>query len=105
MSIVEELAYFLGLQVKQMEDIIFISRSKYVKIIMKEFEVEKASHNRTSVATHVKLTKDYNGVDVDQNLYRGMIGRLLYVTVSRPDITFDVGVHVNDRMLMIEWEC
>jgi hypothetical protein len=73
MSLVGELTYFLGLRVKQMEDTIFISRSKYAKNIVKKFGME-------------------NGVTVDQSLYRSIIGSLLYRTTSKPDITFAVGV-------------
>ncbi|MCI17339.1 gag-pol polyprotein [Trifolium medium] len=54
--------------------------------------MESASHKRTPAATHLKLTKDEKGIDVDQSLYRIMIGSLLYLTASRPDITFAVSV-------------
>jgi len=89
---VGELTYFLGLQIKQIEDMIFISHSKYAKNIVKKFGLENASHKRTPSATHLKLSKDENGVVVDQSLYRSMIGSLLYLTTSIPDITFVVGV-------------
>jgi len=92
MRLVGVLTYFLGLQVKQMEDTIFISQSKYAKNIVKNFGLDNASHKRTPAATHLNLSKDENGVVVDQSLYRSMIGSLLYLTASRPDITFVVGV-------------
>ena len=92
MSLVGELTYFLGLQVKQMEDSIFLSQSKYAKNIVKKFGMENASHKRTPAPTHMKISKDENGVSVDQSLYRSMIGSLLYLTASRPDIAFVVGV-------------
>jgi hypothetical protein len=92
MSLVGELTHFLGLQVKQMEDTIFISQSRYAKNIVKKFGMENASHKRTTAATHLKLTKDEQGVNVDQGMYRSMIGSLLYLTASRPDITFAFGV-------------
>ena len=82
MSLVGELTYFLGLQVKQMEDSIFLSQSKYAKNIVKKFGMENASHKRTPAPTHVKISKDENGVSVDQSLYRSMIGSLLYLTAS-----------------------
>ncbi|XP_050888631.1 secreted RxLR effector protein 161-like [Lathyrus oleraceus] len=59
---------------------------------MKKFGIENASHKITSAATHVKVTKDEKGVHVDQSLYRSMIGSMLYLTSSRPDITLFVGV-------------
>lgn len=54
--------------------------------------MENASHKRTHVPTHLKLTKDEKGVNMDQSLYRSMIDSLLYLTASRPDVTFAVGV-------------
>jgi hypothetical protein len=92
MSLVGELTYFLGLQIKQMEDTIFISQSKYARNVVKKFGMENSSHKRTPAPTHLKLTKDEKGMDVDQSLYRSMIESLLYLTASRPDITFVVGV-------------
>jgi len=102
MSLVGELTYFLGLQVKQMEDTIFISHSKHAKNIIKKFGLDNGSHKRTPITTHLKLSKDENGVAVDQSLYKSMIGSLLYLTTSRPDITFVVGVcaryHAEPKM-------
>ncbi|WJX23068.1 hypothetical protein P8452_12315 [Trifolium repens] len=92
MSLVGELTYFLGLQIKQMDDTIFISQSKYARNIVKKFGMESATSKRTPAPTHLKLTKDEKGISVDQSLYRSMIGSLLYLTASRPDITYAVGV-------------
>ena len=92
MRLVGELAYFLGLQVKKMEDSIFLSQSKYAKNIVKKFWMENASYKRTPAPTHLKLYKDEKGLSVDQSLYRSMIGSLLCLIASRLDITFVVGV-------------
>ncbi|XP_050915562.1 secreted RxLR effector protein 161-like [Lathyrus oleraceus] len=92
MSLVGELAYFLGLQVKQMEDSIFLCQRKYDKSIVKKFGLENASHKRTPAPTHLKVYKDEKGLSVDQSLYRTMIDSLIYLTTSIPDITFTVGV-------------
>jgi hypothetical protein len=54
--------------------------------------MENATYKRTPAVTHLKLTKDKKGVSVDQSLYRSIIGSLLYLTESRPDISFAVGV-------------
>ncbi|CAM8889509.1 unnamed protein product [Rhodiola kirilowii] len=70
MSMVGEMNYFLGLQVTQKEDGIFISQSKYAKNLIKKFDLEKASHKRTPDATHIKITKDEAGTKVDQTLYK-----------------------------------
>jgi len=77
---------------KHMEDTIFIYQSKYANSIVKKFGLENASHKRTSAATHVKLTKYDNGVDIDKSLYMSMSDCLLYLTSSRHDIPFDVGL-------------
>jgi hypothetical protein len=70
----------------------FLSQSKYAKNIVKKFGMDNARHKRTPAPTHLKLTKDEGGPGVDQCLYRSMIGSLLYLTASRPDISYAVGV-------------
>ncbi|CAM8899786.1 unnamed protein product [Rhodiola kirilowii] len=70
MSMVGEMNYFLGLQVIQKNDGIFISQSKYANNLIKKFDLKKASHKRTPTATHLKITKDYAGTKVDQIMYR-----------------------------------
>ncbi|XP_058767895.1 uncharacterized protein LOC131641607 [Vicia villosa] len=67
------------------------NESKYAKNIVKKFGMENASHKRTPAPTHLKLSKDEKGTNVDQSLYRSMIGSLLYLTASRLDIAFAVG--------------
>jgi len=92
MSMVGELSYFLGLQVKQLKEGIFITQAKYAKNLVKRFGLEGSKHMTTPMGTNIKLTKDEEGVSVDPTLYRSMIGSLLYLTASRPDICFSVGV-------------
>ncbi|XP_058767600.1 uncharacterized mitochondrial protein AtMg00810-like [Vicia villosa] len=92
MSFVGELTYFLGLQVKQMDNSISISQSKYSKNIVNKFCMENASHNGTPAPTHLKLSKDKESVVVDQSLYRSVIESFLYLTASKPYITVSVGV-------------
>ncbi|CAM8987381.1 unnamed protein product [Rhodiola kirilowii] len=95
MSMVGELSYFLGLQVKHKMEGIFISQSKYTRNLIKKFGLEKAAHNRTSAATHVKITKDEVGTSVNQTLYMSMNDSLLYLMTTRPDIAHDVGVYAR----------
>ena len=64
---------------------------------MKKFGLENAKYCGTPMSTTLKLSKDANGKDVEQTLYQGMIGSLLYLTASRPDISFSVGVGVCAR--------
>ncbi|GJT76317.1 retrovirus-related pol polyprotein from transposon TNT 1-94 [Tanacetum coccineum] len=83
-----ELTFFLGLQVKQKEDGIFISQDKYVTKILKKFGFSDVKTTSTPMKTHKPLLKDADGEDVDEHLYRSMIGSLMYLTSSRPDIMF-----------------
>ncbi|GKA55178.1 putative ribonuclease H-like domain-containing protein, partial [Tanacetum coccineum] len=88
MSSMGELTFFLGLQVKQKEDGIFISQDKYVGEILKKFDFMSVKHASTPIETHKPLVKDEEATDVDVHLYRSMIGSLMYLTTSRPDIMF-----------------
>ncbi|GJS44749.1 putative ribonuclease H-like domain-containing protein [Tanacetum coccineum] len=90
MSSMGELTFFLGLQVKQKEDGIFISQDKYVTEILKKFGFSDVKTASTPMETHKPLLKDADGEDVDEHLYRSMIGSLMYLTSSRPDIMFTV---------------
>ena len=88
MSMMGELNYFLGLQIKQRNDGTFIHQSKYVKDLLRRFNMQECSTAKTPMATATKLDADKQGKSVDQTSYRGMIGSLLYLTASRPDIMF-----------------
>ena len=92
MSMVGELNYFLGLQVKQREDGIFISQEKYAKNLVKRFGLDSKKHTSTPICSSAKLSRDAAGTEVDPTLYQSMIGSLLYLTTSRPNIAFSVGV-------------
>ena len=92
MSMVGELNYFLGLQVKQREDGIFISQEKYAKNLVKRFDLDSKKHTSTPMSSSAKLSRDAAGVEVDPTLYQSMIGSLLYLIASRPDIAFSIGV-------------
>ncbi|GJV35317.1 putative ribonuclease H-like domain-containing protein [Tanacetum coccineum] len=90
MSSIGELTFFLGLQVKQKKDGIFISQEKYVTEILKKFGFTDVKTESTPMETQKPLLKDENGKEVDVHLYRSMIGSLMYLTSSRPDIMFAV---------------
>ncbi|GJU47046.1 putative ribonuclease H-like domain-containing protein [Tanacetum coccineum] len=87
MSSMGELTFFLGLQVKQKED---ISQDKYVAEILKKFDFVSVKTASTPIKTQKPLVKDEEASDVDVHLYRSMIGSLMYLTASRPDIMFAV---------------
>ncbi|GKD63028.1 putative ribonuclease H-like domain-containing protein, partial [Tanacetum coccineum] len=90
MSSMGELTFFLGLQVMQKEDGIFISQDKYVDEILKKFGFSTMRIASTPMETSKTLLKDAEAEDVDVHLYRSMIESLMYLTSSRPDIMFDV---------------
>ena len=92
MSMIGELTHFLGLQICQLNSSIFLSQSKYAKNLVKKFGLESSSSVRTPVSPNVKLTVNLLGKSVDSSLYRNMIGSLLYLIASRPDISYSVGV-------------
>ena len=77
---------------KQTNSGIYINQAKYAKNLVKRFGLEKVAHARTPMAANAKLTNDPSGESIDVILYRSMIGCLLYLTASRPDIAFSVGV-------------
>ncbi|GJZ41098.1 putative ribonuclease H-like domain-containing protein, partial [Tanacetum coccineum] len=90
MSSMGELSFFLGLQVKQQPDGIFISQDKYVADILKKFDFCSIKTATSPIESNKPLVKDEDGVEVDVHEYRSMIGSLMYLTASRPDIMFAV---------------
>ncbi|GJS16994.1 putative ribonuclease H-like domain-containing protein [Tanacetum coccineum] len=90
MSSMGELTFFLGLQVTQKEDGIFISQDKYIAEILKKFNYTDVKSASTPVDLEKPLVKDGDANDVDVHLYRSMIDSLMYLTASRPNIMFAV---------------
>ncbi|GJT84914.1 putative ribonuclease H-like domain-containing protein [Tanacetum coccineum] len=88
MSFIGELTFFLGLQVTQKDDGIFISQDKYVDEILKKFGFSTVKTASTPMETSKPLLKVAEAENVDVHLYRSMIGSLMYLTASRPDIMF-----------------
>nr|XP_016498269.1 PREDICTED: uncharacterized mitochondrial protein AtMg00810-like [Nicotiana tabacum] len=90
MSMMGELTFFLGLQIKQSSKEIFISQAKYTKDLIKKLGMENAKPIGTPMSPTTTIEGDKNRKSVDEIIYRGMIGSLLYLTASRPDIIFSV---------------
>ncbi|GJZ80713.1 putative ribonuclease H-like domain-containing protein [Tanacetum coccineum] len=90
MSFMRDLTFFLGLQVQQKEDGIFISQDKYVAEILKKFDFATVKSAITPMEPNKALVKDEEADSVDAHLYRLMIGSFMYLIASRPDITFAV---------------
>jgi hypothetical protein len=90
MSMMGELNYFLGFQVKQLKDGTFISQRKYTQDLLKRFGMNDAKAAKTPMATDGHLDLDKGGKSVDQKAYRSMLGSLLYLCASRPNIMLSV---------------
>ncbi|GJT06951.1 putative ribonuclease H-like domain-containing protein [Tanacetum coccineum] len=84
------ITFFLRLQVKQQPDGIFISQDKYVADILKKFDFWSIRTATTPIEANKPLVQDEDGEDVDVHVYRSMIGFLMYLTTSRPNIMFAI---------------
>jgi hypothetical protein len=90
MSMMGELSFFFGIQVKKKKQGTFIHQAKYTKDLMKKFNMVELKTVSTLMSTAIALVPDENGEDVDQREYKSMIVSLLYLTVTRPGIQFVV---------------
>jgi hypothetical protein len=86
MSMMGELTFFLGIQVKQTKQGTFLHQAKYTKDLMKKFNMAEPKPVLTLMSMTTTLYLDENGEVVDQREYMSMIGSLLYLTVTRPEI-------------------
>ncbi|WVZ80284.1 LOW QUALITY PROTEIN: hypothetical protein U9M48_027775 [Paspalum notatum var. saurae] len=90
MSMIGELNFFLGFQIKQLKEGTFVYQEKYTRDLLKRFKMDDCKPIKTPMATNTKLDPDESGIKVDQTHYRPIIGSLLYLCASRPDIMFSV---------------
>jgi hypothetical protein len=92
MSMLGEMSFFLGLQVNQTKNGIFVSQIKYIKEMMKKFQMEEIKPMSTPIVIGCKLSLEDDSPKVDQTMYRSMVGSFLYSTITRPDIMQVVGL-------------
>nr|GFC66197.1 uncharacterized mitochondrial protein AtMg00810-like [Tanacetum cinerariifolium] len=92
------MSFFLGLQVSQNPRGIFINQSKYALEILKKYEFDTSSPIDTPMAERPKLDEDKGGKLTDPTRYRGMVGSLMYLSASRPDIVFAVCMCARHRL-------
>jgi hypothetical protein len=90
MYMMGELNYFLRFQIKQLQEGTFISQTKYIQDILKKFGMKNAKPIKTPMGTNGHLDLDTGGKSVDQKVYRSMIGSLLYLCASQPDIMLSI---------------
>jgi hypothetical protein len=108
MSMMEELTFFLCIQVKQMKQGTFVHQAKYMKDLMKKFNMAELKSLSTPMNTTTALDPNENGEAVDQREYRSMISSLLYLTATWPNIQFTMGLgarfqafpHSSHRMVV-----
>ena len=86
------MSHFLGIEVVQSEDGIFISQSGYAKEILKRFGMESCNPVNTPVESGIELKKSTNGGNVDPTYFKSLVGSLRYLTCTRPDILYGVGL-------------
>src|ERR1700678_536285 len=91
MLLLGELSFFLGLQIRQSNQGIFISQTKYIREMLKRFGMEDCKPVITPMQTSCKLSKDDDSKSTNQRQYRSIIGSLLYVTTTRPNVMQAVG--------------
>ena len=89
-SMMRKLNFFLGLQIKQLKEGTFINQAKYIRDLLKKYNLEDVKAKSTPMGSSIKLDMDEKGKPIDQTIYRGMIGFLLYLTASRPHIMYSV---------------
>jgi hypothetical protein len=95
MSMMGEITFFLGIQVKQTKQgtrRTFMYQAKYTKDLLKKFNMAELKPVSTPMSSATSLGPDEDGDAVDQKEYMSMIGSLLYLTATRPDIQFTVGL-------------
>jgi hypothetical protein len=92
MSMMGELTFYLGTQVKQTKQGTFVHQAKYTKDLMKKFNMAELKPVSTPMSSAASLGPDEDGEVVAQREYRSMIGSLLYLTATRLDIQFAVGL-------------
>jgi hypothetical protein len=90
MSMMGVLTFFLRFQIKQDKEGTFISQTKYTRDILKKFDMDKAKPIKTLMGTNGHLDLDLGGTSVNQKVYRSMIGSLIYLCASMPDIMLSV---------------
>jgi hypothetical protein len=89
-SMMGELQFFLGLQIKKLQDVTFVHQGKYTKDIVKKFEMNDSKLMMTPMSSTTSLDAGEDFEPMDQKEYQSMIGSLLYLTTTRPDKQFSV---------------
>ncbi|PRQ33949.1 putative RNA-directed DNA polymerase [Rosa chinensis] len=92
MSDLGKMRYFLGLEVQQLQDGIFISQKKYAMDVLRRFGMEKSNAVLNPIVPGFKISKDESGIEVDGTFYKQLVGSLMYLTSTRPDLMYAVSL-------------
>ena len=84
--------FFLGIEMQQSESCIFISQSQYASEVLKIFNMSNCKTTPTLVITSLKLSKDDDGSTIDPMLFKILVGSLMYLTTTRPDVMYGVSM-------------
>jgi hypothetical protein len=103
MSMMGELKFFLGFQIKQMKEGTFLCQTKYVKDMLKRFDMADSKPIKTPMTLNGHLDLNEEGKSVDQKVFLSMIGSLLYLCASRPDIMLSVCMCAKFQANPKEW--
>ncbi|XP_049373472.1 uncharacterized mitochondrial protein AtMg00810-like [Solanum verrucosum] len=87
-----EMVYFLGMEIKKEQNEVFICQNKYAKDILTKFRMENCTETATPICQKEKLSKNDEAEKVDETLYISLVGCLLFLTPTRPDILYDVSI-------------
>ncbi|XP_031266694.1 uncharacterized protein LOC116125116 [Pistacia vera] len=87
-----EMTYFLGMEINQLAYGIFVSQRKYANEILKKFSMKNCNLVSTHLVQNQKLCKEYGASKVDESMYRSLVGCLLYLTITRPDLMYASGL-------------
>ncbi|XP_050915759.1 uncharacterized mitochondrial protein AtMg00810-like [Lathyrus oleraceus] len=83
-----KMKYFLGIEVVQFDDGIFISHAKYVMEVLRRFGMEHSNSVENPMVPGFKISKDENGIEMDGSFFKQLIGSMMYLTATRPDIMY-----------------
>ena len=92
MSDLGKMKYFLGVEVKQCADGIFICQKRYAREVLARFDMESANAVKNPIVPGTRLSKNEGGVRVDETLFKQVVGSLMYLTVTRPDLMYGVSL-------------
>ncbi|XP_050918924.1 secreted RxLR effector protein 161-like [Lathyrus oleraceus] len=105
MSDLGRMRHFLGMEVLQNSDGIFICQRRYAREVLARFEMENSNSVKNPIVPGTKLSKDEGGTKVDVTFFKQMVGSLMYLTITRPDLMYGISLisRYMSRPTMSHW--